>query len=125
MSAHLCTTSSVGRTVVFMQAHIALARNCHAQCSMGKHLYADELALRSTDLLGYDLLVYLFHLIHVQLACQYHHIGKLSIELQCLDVGDVELSGKMHLNARLAVGTIPATGIHQGSNIAGNDGCDA
>ena len=48
------------------------------------------------------LTVDLRHLFHVQLARQHHHVGELCVELQCLDVGDVQLRGEVYLHSLLA-----------------------
>ena len=65
-----------------------------------------------------NLPVYLGHLVHVELAGQHHHIGKLGIEPERLDVADVELGGEMHLLPHTA-----AVGHH--GHIGGDDGGDA
>ena len=81
---------------------------------MAEHLYAHQLALGAAHLLLLDLAVDLCHLVHVELACQHHDIGKLCIKLQGLYVADVELCGEMHLHAHLS-----AVGHHR--HVAGND----
>ena len=54
------------------------------------------------------------HLFHLQLAGQHHHVGKLRIELQRLDVRYVQLRGEVYLHTHLA-----AVGHH--GNVAGDD----
>ena len=81
---------------------------------MTEHLDTNQFALRSTDVLLLYLTINLCYLVEIQLASQYHHISKLGIELQRLDVGDVQLGGKMHLHTLLS-----AIGHHR--NIAGYD----
>ena len=54
------------------------------------------------------------HLLHLQLTGQHHHVGKLRIEPQRLDVRDIQLCRQVHLHALL-----PAV-CHHG-NVAGND----
>ena len=81
---------------------------------MTEHLYAHQLALGTAHLLLLDLAVDLCHLVHVELACQHHDIGKLCIKFQGLYVADVELCGEMHLHAYLS-----AVGHHR--HVAGND----
>ena len=68
---------------------------------MAEHLYAYQLALRTADVLFLYLLVDVRHLIHVQLACQDHNVGKLSVELQSFGVADIELRREMYLHAHL------------------------
>ena len=67
---------------------------------MTEHLDAHQLAAGTADVLLHYLAVYVGHLVHVQLAGQHHHIGKLSVELQGLDVRDVQLRGEVHLHWR-------------------------
>ena len=69
---------------------------------MAEHLDAHQLALRSADVLLLYLLEDVSHLVHVQLARQDNHVGKLSVELQSLGIADVELRRKVNLNAHLA-----------------------
>ena len=64
---------------------------------MTEHLYAYQLAVGSANVLLLNLLEDISHLVHVQLTCQHHHVGKLSIELQSLSVADVELCRQMNL----------------------------
>ena len=64
-----------------------------------------------------NLTVDLFHLLDIQFACQHHHVGKLGIEFQCLDVGDVELGGKVNFNVLLAA-------IGHDSYVGGNHSSD-
>ena len=104
-TAYLHALSAVGTPVGVVQAHVALAAYSHAQCPMAEHLYTHQLPARSAYVLLFYLAVYLCHLLHVQLACQHYHIGKLGIELQCLYVRDVQLSRQVYLHAPLtAVG---------------------
>ena len=55
------------------------------------------------------------HLLHLQFASQHHHIGKLGIETQGLDVGDVELRGEVHFETNLSA-------IGHDRHVGGNDG---
>ena len=65
-----------------------------------------------------DIPVYRCHLLHVQFACQDHHVGKLSVEFQRFGVGDIELGGQMYF--------LPdAVSILHDGYIAGDDGIDA
>ena len=64
-----------------------------------------------------DGLVDMAHLVHIELARQYGHVGKLGVEAQGLDVGDVELGGEVDLQADL-----PAVAHH--GHVGGNDGRD-
>ena len=79
-----------------MKTHIALSADSHTQSTMAEHFYAYQFSLRTTNILFQYLAIYLSHLVHIELACQYHNIGKLSIKLQSLDVRDVELSREVH-----------------------------
>ena len=58
---------------------------------MAEHLNTYQSAFRSAYILLNYLLVNLGHLVQIQFTGQYHHIGKLSVELECLDVAYVEL----------------------------------
>ena len=69
---------------------------------MAEHLYAHEFAFWSAHLLLLNLSVDFCHLVHVEFACEHHHVGKLCIELQCLYVADVELCGEVYLYAHLS-----------------------
>ena len=66
---------------------------------MAEHLNAHQLTVGSADVLLLYLLEDISHLVHVQLTCQHHHVGKLSVELQSLSVAYVELCRQMHLLA--------------------------
>ena len=84
---------------------------------MAEHLDTNRLSLWSTDILFDNLFVYFLHLIHVQLACQYGNISKLSVELQGVNVRDVQLCREVNLNPHL-------TAIHHYSNVTGDDSGD-
>ena len=84
---------------------------------MAEHLDADALAPRAADILLVDLTVDLGHLLQAQLARQHHHVGKLGVELQRLNVGDVELGRQMHLQPDAV-----AIGHHR--HVAGDDSAD-
>ena len=101
-----------------MQTHVALAGDGHAERTVTEHLDADEPPAWSADVLLHNLTVYFGHLAHVQFARQHHHIGKLCIEAQRLDVRYVELRGQMHLHAN-------AVAICHHGHVAGYDGGDA
>ena len=113
--ANLHALAPVGRAVGVVEAHVALARDGHAECSVTEHLDAHGLSAGAADMFLLDVAVDVGHLLHAQLACQHHHVGKLCVELQCLDVRYVELCGEVHLHAHL-----PAV-LHHG-NVAGDDG---
>ena len=101
-AAYLHTLATVGRAVRVVQTHIALTRNGHAQRTVTEHLDAHEFTFRSAYVLLHNLTVYLCHLLHIQLARQDHHIGKLGIELQSLHIADIELRRQMHLHPNAA-----------------------
>ena len=64
---------------------------------MTEHLNAHQLSVGSADVLLLYLLEDISHLVHVQLTCQHHHVGKLGVELQRLGIADVELCRQMNL----------------------------
>ena len=100
-TANLHARTSVCAAVHVVQTEIALARDCHAQCSVAEHLDANKLALRSADILFDNLIVNLANLLQVEFARKNNYIGKLCIELKCLDVRDVQLGRKMNLLTNL------------------------
>ena len=82
---------------------------------MTEHLYAHQLTTGATDMLFLNLTIDLGHLVHTQLTGQHHHIGKLCVELQGLNIRDVQLGREVHLHTHLA------TVGHHG-DVASNDG---
>ena len=85
---------------------------------MAEHLDAHKVATRSAHVLFLYLPRDFCHLGKIEFACQHHDIGKLRIELQCLDIADVELGREVHfLSDAAAVG-------HHG-DVAGDDGGNA
>ena len=96
-AAHLYALSPVGRAVGMVQTHIALAADGHAEGSVAEHLDADALPLGTADVLLLDAPMDGSHLVEVEFAGQHYHIGKLGIELQRLDVGDVQLGAQVYL----------------------------
>ena len=52
------------------------------------------------------------YLFEIKLTCKHHDIGKLCIELQCFDIGDVQLGTEVHLLSLLVA-------ISHHSNITG------
>ena len=83
--------SAVGAGVHLVQAQVALAAYGHAQGTVAEHLNANQFALGAADILFQYLLVNLSHLVQIKFTRQYHHIGKLGIELECFNVTYVEL----------------------------------
>ena len=67
---------------------------------MAKHLNTNQFSLGTSDILLYNIMINTCYLIHIQFTRQHHHIGILSIELQRLCIGDIELGRKMHFNTR-------------------------
>ena len=57
------------------------------------------------------------HLIHIQFACQHHHIGELRVELERFSIGDIELGGQMHFLS-------DAVGVLHDRNIGSDNGID-
>ena len=98
-AAYLYTLATVGRAVGVVQTHVALAADSHAEGTVAEHLDAYELALGSADVLLLYLAIDGCHLVHIEFAGKHHDIGKLGIEAQRLNVGDIELGGEMHLYA--------------------------
>ena len=82
---------------------------------MAKHLDTNGVAIRTQHTLFVNLLVYFGHLFHVQLARQHNHICKLGVKLQRVDVGYVQLCGKVNLNAHLPT-------IHHYGHVASDNG---
>ena len=117
-TADLDAFATIGRAVGSMEAHIALAADGHAESPVTEHLNTNLLTAWAADMLCLHLTVDLSHLFHIQFSRQHHDIGKLSIEAQCLDVGDVQLGGEMHLLPHLVT-----IGHHR--YIGGDDGGDA
>ena len=68
---------------------------------MAEHLQAYPVAVRPADIPGLDGAAYLRHLLHVQLACENHHVGELSVEFHGLDVAYIHLCGDVDLLADL------------------------
>ena len=116
-TANLHTGATIGRPTGVVQTHIALTADGHTECSVTEHFYTHQLTLRTTNVLLLYLPVDIGHLIEIQLTRQHHHISKLGIELQCLDVRDVQLRRQVHLYAYLA------TILHH-RHIRCDDGCD-
>ena len=117
-AAHLYTLATIGRAVGCVQTKVALAADGHAERAVAEHLYAYLMAAGAADVLLLNLAENLGHLVHIQLTRQHHHIGKLSIELQRLDIRNVKLGTEMNLLPHLVT-------IGHHSHIAGNDGRDA
>ena len=69
---------------------------------MTKHLNTDQVAMGTFYLLFHHLTVDFSHLVHIQFTGQYHHVGKLRIELQSLNVRNIELRGEMNLQSDTA-----------------------
>ncbi|CDD47439.1 unknown [Bacteroides sp. CAG:875] len=117
-AAYLHAGSPVGRGILFVQTQIAFSGNRHAQSSVTEHFNTNQVTHRSLDLLFLDGIVYLAHLLEIQLAGQHHHIGKAGVKLQRFRIADVQLGRKMHLLSHLV------TVSHHG-HISCNDGTDA
>ena len=100
-AAYLHTLTAVGGASGVLKAHIALAADSHTEGAVAEHLDADGVAVWSDDVSLRNLRVDVSHLVHVKLTCKHHHVGKLSVELQCLGVADIELCGEMHLHTLL------------------------
>ena len=112
-STYLHTLTTVGTTVGIVKAQIALATNSHTQSTMTEHLYPDKFAMRTTHILFHYLLIYITNLPHVEFTCKHNNISKLGIKLQSLNIGNVQLGGKMNLLPHL---TAICHNRHIGSN---------
>ena len=116
-AAYLHALTTVGAAIGIVQRQVTLAADSHAEGSVTEHFYADRLAIGAADALGNGLFVDCSHLVHTQFARQYHHVGKLSIEPERLDIGDIELCGEVNLLPHLAA-------IHHHSHVRGYDSRD-
>lgn len=85
---------------------------------MAEHLDAHRGSRRAADVLLFDGAVDMGHLPQVELAGEDNDVGKLGIELQGLNVGDVELRGEMDFLTDLAA-------IDEDGDVGGDDGGDA
>ena len=101
-AAYLYALATVGTAVCIVQAQVALAADCHAERSVAEHFDADEVALRTANILCHNLFVDVAHLPHVEFACKDNDVSELGVELQRLDVRYVELSGEVYLLSHLA-----------------------
>ena len=101
-----------------MQRQVALAADGHAQRSVAEHLQAHRSSVGTRNRVVGDMPVDLGHLLHVQLACQHHHVGPLRVEAYGLDIADVCLRGYMHRYAHPAAVT-------NGGDVGGDDGGDS
>ena len=86
--------------------------------AVAKYLYAYQVAVWSTDVLFFNLLCNMSHLVDVELTGGHHYIGKLGIVLHGFQVGDIALGGHVDLNPDL-------TGILDDALVGSDDGGDA
>ena len=100
-AAHLYALATISRAVGRMQTHVALAAYGHAEGSVAEHFYTNLIAARAADMLLLNLTENLGYLVHIQLARQHHNIGKLGVELKCLDIRNVELGREVNLLTHL------------------------
>ena len=117
-TAELHALATVGRTAPVALAQVAFAADGHAEGAMAEHLDAHRLSTRTANAVSFDGIVDFRHLLHVQLTCQNHHIGKLRIETQSLRITDVQLRAQVDFLPNL-------TAIKHHRHIAGNDSTDA
>ena len=94
-AADLRARATVSALTLLVQAEVALTRDGHTEGAVGEHLDTDGLTSRADDGLLYDRLMDGSDLVHIQLTCQDHDVGKLCVEAQRLDVGDIELGGEV------------------------------
>ena len=95
-AAHLHTSAPVGRSIQLIQTQVTFSGNRHTQGTVTEHLYPHQFAHRTLNLLFLDSFIDFPYLFQVQFTRQYHYIGKLRIELQCLHVTDVQLGRKVY-----------------------------
>ena len=117
-AAELETGAAVGRLAVLVQAQIAFARDGHAQSPVAEHLDLHRTARRTGDALRGDTVADGPDLLQVEFPGEDHHVGILRVEAQGLGVGDIELSGDMHLQTDTA-------GIFYSGNVGGYDSRDS
>ena len=101
-----------------MERHVALAADGHAEGTVAEHLDAHLLSAGTADVLFHYLAIDVGHLVDIQFAGQYNHVGKLRIEAQRLDIGDVQLCRQVNLLPHSVT-----IGHHR--HVAGDDGRDA
>ena len=85
---------------------------------MAEHLNAHQITMRSTDLLTFNLLGDVFHLVYVELTGGHHHVGELGVIFHSLQVGDIALGGHVDLHADLS-------SVLDHALVRGNDGRNA
>ena len=93
-----------------MKAQIAFAADGHAERPVAKHLNLDRLPARAADSLADDGGVYLLDLVKVKLAREHYGVGKLRVESNGLNIGNVGLSGDVDFHS-------PRPRIEDGGNI--------
>ena len=98
-AAHLHASTTIGRSIEFVQREIAFARHSHTQSTMTEHFDTNKFAIATNDILFNNATVDFSHLVHIEFARQHYYISKLSIETQRLNIRNVELSAEMHLYA--------------------------
>ena len=96
-TAHLHAGTPVGRVVHLVQRKIAFSRHCHTESTVTEHFDTNRLSAGTTDILLADMTINLRYLFQIQLACQYHNIGKLCVEAQGLHIRDIQLRTEMYL----------------------------
>ena len=114
-AAYLIACPAVGTGIHLVEAHVAFAAHRHAEGTVAEHLKAYGLACRAGESGFGDLSVNRGHFFHVELAGEHHHVGELSVELYCLEVGDVDLCRYVHFLSDLA-------GVEYRGHVGGNDG---
>ena len=85
-AADLGACAAVGAGVHLVQAQIAFARHCHAECSVAEHLEANKLASRACYVFGADGVGYRAHLLDVEFAGEHHYVGVCGVKAHGLDV---------------------------------------
>ena len=116
-AANLAAGPPVGRARGLVQAQVALARDGHAEGSVGEHLDFDQLALRAADVVFDDFAVDGGHLLERELAGQHHRVGPLCEEFHRLGVRDVALGRDVDLDPH-------AARIEDCREVGGDDGVD-
>ena len=95
-SAILKAGTAVGRTVVIVQAQVALAAHGHTQCPVNKYLDLNQFAFGSPDILFANLTGNRSHLNQCKFPGSNHYIGITRIKFHRRNVGNIALRRNMN-----------------------------
>ena len=98
-AARLQTGASIGALAASVQTHVALAADGHAKCSVAEHLQPHGSARRTADVFLFDGLCNMRDLLKRQFAGKNRDIGPAGVKTKRFDIGNVELRGKMEIEA--------------------------